>query len=105
MTSSTPATLESDSTSASGTRTSTTASRPSRWTATTTDALPVPGVRAVANGRLEGKRAIVSGAGMGMGRAAALRFAAEGARVGLLDVDETAARAVAEEIEAAGGGA
>jgi NAD(P)-dependent dehydrogenase (short-subunit alcohol dehydrogenase family) len=52
--------------------------------------------------RLDGKRAIVSGAGAGMGRAAALRFAAEGARVGLLDVDEPAARAVADEIEAGG---
>jgi NAD(P)-dependent dehydrogenase (short-subunit alcohol dehydrogenase family) len=57
----------------------------------------------VADGRLEGKRAIVSGAAMGMGRAAALRFAAEGARVGLLDVDEAAAGGVAGEIEAAGG--
>ena len=38
-----------------------------------------------------------------MGRAAALRFAAEGARIGLLDVDEEAARAVAGEIEASGG--
>ena len=54
------------------------------------------------SGRLEGKRAIVSGAGAGMGRAAALRFAAEGARVGLLDIDERAARAVADEIEAGG---
>jgi NAD(P)-dependent dehydrogenase (short-subunit alcohol dehydrogenase family) len=52
---------------------------------------------------LEGKRAIVTGAGSGMGRAAALRFAAEGARVGLIDMDETAAGAVAAEIEAAGG--
>ncbi len=56
------------------------------------------------NGRLEGKRAIVSGAGMGIGRAAALRFAAEGARVGLLDVSEEAARSVAAEIEAGGTG-
>jgi NAD(P)-dependent dehydrogenase (short-subunit alcohol dehydrogenase family) len=52
---------------------------------------------------LEGKRAIVTGAGSGMGRAAALRFAAEGARVGLIDLDEAAARAVADEIEAGGG--
>jgi len=58
----------------------------------------------VPNGRLEGKRAIITGAGMGMGRAAALRFAAEGARVGLLDVDEAAARSVADEIEAGGSG-
>ncbi len=52
---------------------------------------------------LEGKRAVVTGAGSGMGRAAASRFAAEGARVGLIDMDETAAGAVAAEIEAAGG--
>jgi NAD(P)-dependent dehydrogenase (short-subunit alcohol dehydrogenase family) len=58
---------------------------------------------AAADGRLQGKRAIVSGAGMGMGRAAARRFAAEGARVGLLDLDEEAARGVAAEIEGAGG--
>ena len=57
----------------------------------------------MANGRLQGKRAIISGAGMGMGRAAALRFAAEGARVGLLDVDESAAAGVAREIEGEGG--
>jgi NAD(P)-dependent dehydrogenase (short-subunit alcohol dehydrogenase family) len=55
------------------------------------------------NGRLQGKRALISGAGMGMGRAAALRFAREGARVGLLDVDEDAAAAVAGEIEGEGG--
>jgi NAD(P)-dependent dehydrogenase (short-subunit alcohol dehydrogenase family) len=55
------------------------------------------------SGRLEGKRAIVTGAGMGIGRAAALRFAAEGARVGLIDIDENALAAVAAEISAAGG--
>jgi NAD(P)-dependent dehydrogenase (short-subunit alcohol dehydrogenase family) len=31
---------------------------------------------------LDGKRAIITGAGMGMGQAAAIRFVAEGARVG-----------------------
>ena len=55
------------------------------------------------SGRLEGKRTIITGAGMGMGRSAALRFAAEGARVGLLDANEEAARGVAAEIEANGG--
>src|SRR6185436_81442 len=59
----------------------------------------------MAEGRLEGKRAIISGAGAGMGRAAALRFAAEGARVGLLDIDETAAAAVAKEVGDGGGDA
>lgn len=48
-------------------------------------------------GRLEGKVAIVTGAGSGMGRAIAVRFCAEGAKVIALDVsgaqDETAAQA------------
>ena len=57
----------------------------------------------MAAGRLQGKRAVISGAAMGMGRAAAVRFAAEGARVGLLDNDEETAHEVAAEIEAAGG--
>ncbi len=49
--------------------------------------------------RLEGKRAIVTGAGAGIGRAIALRLASEGARVALADVDEQAAGKVAGEIE------
>ena len=38
-------------------------------------------------GRLEGKVAIVTGAGSGLGRAAALRFVAEGASVACVDLD------------------
>ena len=38
-------------------------------------------------GLLERKRALVTGAALGIGRATALRFAGEGARVALLDVD------------------
>ena len=49
--------------------------------------------------RLEGKRAIVTGAANGIGRAIALRLAAEGARVVLADVDEEAAGGVAAELE------
>ncbi len=48
--------------------------------------------------RLEGKRALVTGAGAGIGRAIALRLADEGARVALADLDEEAARGVAGEI-------
>jgi NAD(P)-dependent dehydrogenase (short-subunit alcohol dehydrogenase family) len=49
--------------------------------------------------RLDGKRAIVTGAGAGIGRAIALRLSSEGARVALADLDEQAAEGVAGEIE------
>jgi NAD(P)-dependent dehydrogenase (short-subunit alcohol dehydrogenase family) len=54
---------------------------------------------------LDGKAAIVTGAGSGLGRAIAEGFAQFGARVALLDVDEPAAGAVAEGILGAGGDA
>ena len=53
--------------------------------------------------RLEGRRAVITGAGSGMGRAAAKLFAAEGARVALLDIDEAALTAVLAEIGAESG--
>jgi NAD(P)-dependent dehydrogenase (short-subunit alcohol dehydrogenase family) len=49
--------------------------------------------------RLEGKRAIVTGAGAGIGRAIAIRLSSEGARVALADLDGEAAGRVAGEIE------
>lgn len=49
--------------------------------------------------RLEGKRAIVTGAGSGIGRAIAARLSAEGARLVLADLDETAIRNVASELD------
>jgi 3-oxoacyl-[acyl-carrier protein] reductase len=54
-------------------------------------------------GQLAGKVAVVTGAGSGMGRATALAFAREGARVVAVDVDAAGAEAVAAEIVAGGG--
>lgn len=48
--------------------------------------------------RLEGKTAIVTGAGSGFGRGIALAFAREGAAVKVVDVNHEAAIAVAQEI-------
>jgi NAD(P)-dependent dehydrogenase (short-subunit alcohol dehydrogenase family) len=50
------------------------------------------------DGRLEGRRAVVTGAGAGIGRAAARKLAAEGARVGCIDIDPAAAAATVAAI-------
>jgi NAD(P)-dependent dehydrogenase (short-subunit alcohol dehydrogenase family) len=55
------------------------------------------------SGRLEGKVAIVTGAGSGIGRVASELFAAEGAAVVVADVDASAAEATAESISSVGG--
>jgi NAD(P)-dependent dehydrogenase (short-subunit alcohol dehydrogenase family) len=53
--------------------------------------------------RLEGKVAVITGAGGGIGRAIATRFAREGAKVALNDINGAAGESLAEEIAAAGG--
>ena len=57
----------------------------------------------MAGQRLEGKVAIVTGGASGIGAETARRFAAEGARVMLADVQDEAGQAVAAEIAGAGG--
>lgn len=52
----------------------------------------------VRTGRLAGKRALVTGAASGIGRATSIRFATEGALVACLDVHEAGAQATAAEI-------
>ncbi len=54
-------------------------------------------------GRLQGRVAVVTGGSSGLGRAGALRFAAEGARVAIGSVQPEQGAAVVAEIEAAGG--
>jgi NAD(P)-dependent dehydrogenase (short-subunit alcohol dehydrogenase family) len=54
-------------------------------------------------GRVEGKVAVVTGGASGIGRATARALAAEGARVGIADVDEAGGERVAAEIREAGG--
>lgn len=54
-------------------------------------------------GRLDGKVALITGAGGGIGREASLLFAAEGASVVAVDLDEATATETAAQVAAAGG--
>jgi NAD(P)-dependent dehydrogenase (short-subunit alcohol dehydrogenase family) len=54
-------------------------------------------------GKLEGKVALVTGAGMGIGRSTAVLLAKEGARVVLADIDEQPAKETSRIIEETGG--
>ena len=55
--------------------------------------------------KLANKIALITGAGSGMGRAAAILFAAEGAKVAAIDINEAQARETADEIAKKGGSA
>lgn len=62
------------------------------------DAAPSPGCR----GLLDGQVALITGSAAGIGRALGTVFAAEGARLVLLDVDDDGGHEAAKEIDAAG---
>jgi 3-oxoacyl-[acyl-carrier protein] reductase len=51
---------------------------------------------------LADRTSVVTGAGNGIGRATAIRFAAEGARVALIDIEEKAIEEVVDEITSTG---
>lgn len=53
-------------------------------------------------GRLAGKRVIITGAAAGIGRAAARRFAAEGARLALVDLRADEGEALVRELRSSG---
>jgi NAD(P)-dependent dehydrogenase (short-subunit alcohol dehydrogenase family) len=53
--------------------------------------------------RLKGKTALVTGGAAGIGRSICLRFAAEGASVAIVDIDQSRSDAVVNEIVANGG--
>ena len=57
------------------------------------------------HGRLQGKVALITGAGAGIGRAAAKLFASEGAQLVIAEIDEQKGESVLHEIREQGGAA
>ena len=54
-------------------------------------------------GRLVGKTAVITGGAAGMGSAASLAFAREGARVAILDIQKEAGQSIVKRIRESGG--
>ncbi|TFH40515.1 MAG: SDR family NAD(P)-dependent oxidoreductase, partial [Lysobacterales bacterium] len=54
-------------------------------------------------GRLDGKVALITGSGTGIGRAAAGLFASEGARIAIVEINEESGAQAEREIRAAVG--
>ena len=52
--------------------------------------------------RLDGKTAVITGAGSGIGRAIAERFAQQGARIAVLDVDPDNSQSTVEKLQSSG---
>jgi meso-butanediol dehydrogenase / (S,S)-butanediol dehydrogenase / diacetyl reductase len=52
---------------------------------------------------LEGRAALITGSGSGQGRAAALRFAAHGAGIAVIDINDEGAAETVRQVESAGG--
>lgn len=65
--------------------------------------LPNSSAEYAGHNRFQGKSVLVTGGAAGMGLAAARRFAAEGARVSVIDIQEEAGNAFVDEITGAGG--
>lgn len=57
----------------------------------------------MSEGVLQDRVAVITGAGQGIGRAIAERYAAEGAKVAVIDIDGDRAKEVADAINANGG--
>src|SRR5262249_32752607 len=80
-----------------------TGSRASSSTVRNRDARHIANEVGARNMKIEGRNAVVTGAGSGIGRALAIALADAGAAVVVADVEQSKAQATADEIAAKGG--